>query len=1197
MLPKQRSRNRREGIFLVLISLCTIFAIIGALIPEIRSTAAEAPPKQDQPIQIDPNSSIRRELGPGAKEVFGIAISDGKLLRLSIDKGDIGLATTLYGPTGTRLLEHVSHDYELVEISFPTQVAGTYRLELQSLEKAQRRNPYELKIRVLTSVTAVDQKDSDAWQAIARAEMLRAEWTQSALRQAAGQYDRAVLLWTTISDFARASHAALKSADVYFRLSEYPEALKRYQNAGALAEESGDWLAKARALSQGARLQSYFGHNDMAKTQLTDSLALLKEHESSRDAFAVNAYGEALSGLAQVNYEKGDFLKASKQLEDALEVLKNDRKAQAKVHLFMGYIAGGIGDMEKALSEITHALELYRETNNKVGEGLALNTLGLWHSSKNPETAISLHKEAIKIFGPMGDEHSEAIVLNAIGQAYENLKDYALALNSYEEALRLFERIGALDGVSVSTFKIATIHQLNKHYDQALLYYDRCLKVSRAGGKHRQEAQALNEIATIYAKQRLSDQADDQYKKIIKFYETIGDLRGQSTALNAYGDFLLDIGQKQKALESYLRALPFSEKAGDESVRLATLYNLARIKLKVGSPEAALALIRDSLSSIEDLRLSVRSPEFRALYLSGAQRHYELCIEILMQLHKLKPGDGHDIEALLTSERKRSRLLHDLVIESRDNVREGAAKELLDHERLLRGKIGVHAQYRLDLSLSDNNSAEIADADRQISELKAEYQDVEARIRQQNPRLSELEQSTPLDLSQIRNVLRDSDTMLLEYSLGEERSYLWAVTAGSFQTYELPARHVIEKTARECYEALTARQRIENGNDYQARIDLADKLAFEIRSKLGDMLLGPLSGHLNNKKLLVITEGALQYIPFEALLVPGESTGVAGAAKTTLLETNEVVIEPSISTLIAIRGARNRPASTSKLVAVVADPVFTVSDDRVQSPAPGVAQAAPEKGGSQSFPQTSNILTRDGALQRLVHASEEADAISSVAPRGTTMVAKGFEASRETAMSSDVGQYQIIHFATHGFLDSEHPELSGIVLTRVDRNGGQTNGLVPLHDIYSLNLSAELTVLSACQTALGKEIKGEGLVGLAHGFMAAGSKSVVASLWKVDDRATSDLMADFYKAMLQQDMTPSAALRSAKLRMMREQGRSEPYYWAGFVLQGEYANRIAIDHHPWRRPLLIILILLILIAAGLVVFQKRKRRLPPLPST
>jgi len=193
--------------------------------------------------------------------------------------------------------------------------------------------------------------------------------------------------------------------------------------------------------------------------------------------------------------------------------------------------------------------------------------------------------------------------------------------------------------------------------------------------------------------------------------------------------------------------------------------------------------------------------------------------------------------------------------------------------------------------------------------------------------------------------------------------------------------------------------------------------------------------------------------------------------------------------------------------------------------------------------------------------------------------------------SSDLAQ--IVHFAAHGFLDSEHPELSAIVLSMTDRNGEKTNGLMPLPDIYSLNLSADLIVLSACQTALGKDIKGEGLVGLTHSFISADAKSVVASLWKVDDRATAALMSNFYEGMLQKGMTPAAALRAAKLKMMRETQWSAPYYWAGFVLQGEYNNHIAVDHYRWLRRGLIALFLLILIAATLLIFQKRRRRIRP----
>jgi CHAT domain-containing protein len=357
------------------------------------------------------------------------------------------------------------------------------------------------------------------------------------------------------------------------------------------------------------------------------------------------------------------------------------------------------------------------------------------------------------------------------------------------------------------------------------------------------------------------------------------------------------------------------------------------------------------------------------------------------------------------------------------------------------------------------------------------------------------------------------------------------------------------------------------------------------------MLLGPVADQLGNRRLVVVTEGALQHIPLEALAVPVAQTagqnGLGASASRFLIEEHEVVALPSVSTLIAIRTARNRTGSPSKLLAVIADPVFSGSDDRVQREpvSRGIAQAATR--------ENSEIRTRDGALARLTYASEEADSISAAAPRGTTLVAKGFDANRDLAMSSEVGQYQILHFATHGFIDSDHPELSSIVLSTVDRNGNETNGLMPLYDIYSLDLSAELTVLSACQTALGKDIKGEGLIGLTHSFMSAGSNTVVATLWKVDDRATAVLMADFYESMLQKGMSPAAALRSAKLKMMRDKQWSAPYYWAGFVLQGEYANRIAVDHHSSLRLALVLLLLLSLIVAGFFGFRKRKRRFSP----
>jgi CHAT domain-containing protein/tetratricopeptide (TPR) repeat protein len=1185
MLPNKRrvceiARLVSMLVLSVSLPLLTIFFRV-AEIPATSQTSSD----YERLLEISPGPSIRRELVAGTKHVFTISVDLNHVFRFSIDKGDLVLATSVYSPTGAKLLEHVSQDFETVELSLPAQVAGTYRIELLSHDGSETPRHYEIKLHPLTPVTPENGRDSEARQAMAHAGTLRADWKETSFRQAVEHYNKAALIWTSISELASASHAAIKAGDLYFLLSEFEEAARQYQNAVALAAKTDDWLAQARALSHVGRLQSYQGNHDRAQEQLTKAVRLLEQHEANRTAIVANAYGEALTNLAEVSYSKGDFVKSSRQLDRALNVFQNNRKGEAKVHLFRGYIAGSIGETEKAVAEIAAAQELYRVTNDKIGEAVALTTLKLRHSRKGDESsAIETYHKAIEIFRVAGDRLNEARTLNALGQSHQNLGEYSIAINEYQKAFRLFQDIGAVDAEAVTTFQIAMAYDSSGDLDQALTYYERCLQLSRSAGNLRTEAHALSRITKIYVERGLHKHVAKQLKKVRKFYAVIGDLRGQAIALNAYGDFLFQRRQIPRALDAYRQALPFSEKVNEQGILISTLYNLARANLELDGPEAALPFTQRSLKIIEDVRADVESPEFRVSYFSVVRKHYDLCIQILMQLDRMRPGRGFAVEAFAVSERSRARLVLDLITESRINPQLGATSELIEDERRLRALIVVQAEYRMDLSLNKRDAAEIAEADRQMVQLRAEYQAVAARMRQQNPRLISLEQFEPVTLQQLQNELQGSDTMLLEYVLGEEHSYLFAVTSNTFQSYELSAAKVLEGAARESYKLITVRQGTDN-NNYQADVKAADDAYPSKAADLSRMLLGPVAGQLENRRLLIVTEGALQYVSFEALPLP-----LQGASK--LIETNEIVVLPSASTLIAIRDKRNRPSSPGKLLAVIADPVFSSSDDRVQSETAsrGGVLAATDKHLNQSLPQD---LERDSSLARLPHASEEADAISAFAPSGTTMVAKGFEASRDMVMSSDLGQYQIVHFATHGFLDNVHPELSSVVLTKVDRNGVRTNGLLPLHDIYSLDLSSELTVLSACQTALGKEIKGEGFVGLTHSFMSAGSKSVVASLWKVDDRATAVLMAEFYKGMLQKGMTPSVALRSAKLKMMRDKHWSAPYYWAGFVLQGEYTNHIAVDRLTWLRLSLVLLFFLVLIAATLSILRKRKRRISP----
>jgi CHAT domain-containing protein len=175
-----------------------------------------------------------------------------------------------------------------------------------------------------------------------------------------------------------------------------------------------------------------------------------------------------------------------------------------------------------------------------------------------------------------------------------------------------------------------------------------------------------------------------------------------------------------------------------------------------------------------------------------------------------------------------------------------------------------------------------------------------------------------------------------------------------------------------------------------------------------------------------------------------------------------------------------------------------------------------------------------------------------LAAKGAGLKAVDFDANRATATNTDLSQYRIVHFATHGLLNSQHPELSGVVLSLLDEQAQPQDGFLRAHEIYNLNLPAELVVLSGCKTGLGKEIKGEGLVGLTRGFMYAGAARVVVSLWDVNDVATAELMKRFYQKMLAEGQRPAAALRAAQVAMWKEKRWQAPYYWAAFVLQGEW---------------------------------------------
>lgn len=1055
--------------------------------------------------------------------------------------------------------------------------------------------------------TTEDFRDSVASRAMAEAERLRAVWEEASLRKAIEKYLEAWTIWRAAGRLHKATSALVGAAEVHLTLSEYSQSLRYYTKAEEESRRAGDLPGELESISHIGRLYSYLGDHNRAQKYLDRALDYYsRQRRTDQSPQVARAHARTLSHIGEFYYSKGELVKAAQYFEQALGLWTEvgDTRGEARARLFTGYVKATSGERDEALNQFQRALSLSRALADRSGEAQALTAMGSIHSLKGEEqSALNLHLEARRIFHAIGDDHNEATTLNGVGQAYEDLNEKQIALDNYQQALKLSQAGGSRDLASVTVYQIAHVYRSLGDIEQALKHYEWCISLSRAAKKRRMEAYALNDMAAIYDSQGKKRKSLDQYYKILSLYRSVGDRRGQSITLNSIGDLFSSLGDEKRSLSFYQRALQPAQESGDREMEIATLYNVARAARQCGDTADAVKHVKRSVELVEALRTNVNSPQLRTSYFASVHKHYELYIDLLMQLEREQPGQGFAVAALRASEGARARSLLEILAEAGTDIRRGIEASLLERERALQQQLLTKAQQQMELSSSGQTHAEADQVALEIRQLTTEYQAVQARMREQSPRYNTLTQPRQLSLDEIQAALGDENSILLEYALGEERSYLWAVTSHSFDSYELPARATLEESAREVYNLLTVRQTVEAENDagYGARVETADRQYRERALNLSRMLLGPVAGRLGGKKLLIVTEGALQYIPLDALPAPleqsaGNSRDDSSPAlhdETLIVSRNEVVTLPSISTLIGIRRERTRESLSGKVVSILADPVFSKRDSRLHD-AGGLRTSAESADTDDRATRSALRNFRDSGgetnIPRLRHAAKEAEAIIAAAPRGAWMLATGFDAHRETAMSDVVGQSRIVHFATHGLVNSEHPELSGIILSMINERGEQKNGFLQLHDIYNLNLSADLVVLSACDTGLGKNIKGEGLVGLTRGFMYAGSKGVIASLWKVDDRATAELMGYFYKALLQEGLPPAAALRSAKQAMRRHKTFAAPYYWAAFQLQGEFAGRIEVGSGVWPVTAAVLVLTLIVASFCLGVLIVRRVR-------
>ncbi|OKH28632.1 hypothetical protein NIES2101_43630 [Calothrix sp. HK-06] len=442
-------------------------------------------------------------------------------------------------------------------------------------------------------------------------------------------------------------------------------------------------------------------------------------------------------------------------------------------------------------------------------------------------------------------------------------------------------------------------------------------------------------------------------------------------------------------------------------------------------------------------------------------------------------------------------------------------------------------QKQMQLPSVSNDKARLEKLKQENESLLNQYRELVDKIRTANPQYAAIQYPQPLELKQIQQQL-DKDTLLLQYSLGEDHSYLWAVAPDSLHTYELPKSSEINSAAEDFSNTITDLLPV----NHSAK---AAKL-----TKLSQMILAPVANQLGKKRLAIVADGTLQTIAFAALADPT----IKAPSYQPLIVNHEIVNLPSVTAIATQRQRFNDGYKAPKTFAVFADPVFEANDKRLTGKEP--AYNVPELNLNRlSLQRTLKNQKRNG-LARLNGTRTEAEEILKLVPSQEAIHAYDFDANYNFVTNPELKQYKFLLFATHGFVDTTNPESSGIVLSQFDKQGKPVEkGYLLLGDIFNLDLGADLVVLSACETALGKDVKGEGLVGLTRGLMYAGSKRVVVTLWQVSDEGTSKLMPIFYKAVLAGKL-PTVALREAQLQLWNSKDWQSPYYWAPFTLQGDW---------------------------------------------
>ena len=880
---------------------------------------------------------------------------------------------------------------------------------------------------------------------------------------------------------------------------------------------------------------------------------------------ALEAYRQALPMLA----DAGDALGA------------------ATATLYVGESLANLGDQSGALAYYEQALKMLQPLGDPDSTAEALHNVATKiYEQGDLDRALILYEQAMPRWSEAGDALGEAATLSNIGRVFDSRGEYAKALEAYNEAGRLALAAGDKSWQAHIQHNVGMVLLALGAIDDAIREYNTAIRLSREINDTWSESHFRHHLGEALIQKGDLDEAERQLNQSLEAGVAVGDALGKATTLVHLGEIEHRRGNHERALLDFQEGLRIrSEKkyrlgesqalnlVGREllclqrteeaklimeqalSVALAikeprsaaqAMSGLADVYRKQRRYAEALSQIERAIATVEGLRTNIRQHELRSLFVSTIYDYYEAARDISLLQDSQAPHKPNGARAFSYAERSRARSLLDAMrwqenqgLNSR-NRNAGPTEQLQSlYERRL-------------LMLSQNvRPEELRGLDLRIAKLRSQH-GVNGATRYSGITTGNVSKGEEL-ISTIRSSLTGPKKAFLEFSLGKEQSYLWAITQRKSRLFILPPRDQIEGLARRYLDhlRLTAERVSQpttvNGTPTTPDPYLPDAVA------LSRATLGPAWSEIKDLQLVIVPDGQLHYVPFAALPMPTCDSS-SPASCDPLLITHDVSYVASGTFAVLLRHQKVQSSTAERNVLVIADPVYNAQDVRLQLS--GDSQGGCGRGQSADAGQPSrNTLSGTRSFRRLLYSQEELNALVKMLPSNQVTVMSGWDASVSRLLSTKLDDFTIVHIAAHAVADPSRFDGSGVVLSTYNRCGNPVAAFLPASRIAELNLaSSGLVVLSTCDSALGRNVRGEGLTGLAYSFQLAGASSVVASLWRVQDDATATLMKYFYLALLQRKLPPSAALRFAQETLFREYPAwHDPVFWGAFIVEGDAA--------------------------------------------